>query len=158
MAHRILQTDADRAGFIRLLDTLKLPLTVEWVQGRDRTRDQNSLQWLWASEVAAQRGDVTADEVQREWKLRHGVPILREDSASFRATYDEMVRPRSYEEKVALMAFIDVTSDMKVRQMVRYLDAVQRECLEQGFRLTDPDPELAAYQARYRTARTHEAA
>jgi hypothetical protein len=39
---------------------------------------------------------------------------------------------------------------MKVRQMVRYLDTVQRECLQQGIRLTDPDPMLAAYQKRYR--------
>lgn len=34
--------------------------------------------------------------------------------------------------------------------MVRYLDAVQRECLENGIVLTDPDPELASYQHRYR--------
>lgn len=34
--------------------------------------------------------------------------------------------------------------------MVRYLDTVQRECLQNGIRLTDPDPDLATYQARYR--------
>jgi hypothetical protein len=52
--------------------------------------------------------------------------------------------------KLEAMAFIPVTSEMKVRQMVRYLDTVQRECLQQGIRLTDPDPMLAAYQKRYR--------
>lgn len=158
MAHRIITNDIERAEFVRFLGNLKLPITVEWVQGRDRTRDQNALQWLWASEAAHQLGDRTAEEVQRDWKLRHGVPILREDSAEFRATYDQMIRPLPFEGKVALMAFIDVTSEMKVRQMVRFLDAVQRECLEQGLRLTEPDPELASYQARYRTARTREAA
>lgn len=152
MAHRIIQNEAELAEFVTLLANLKLPFTVEWVPGRDRTKDQNALQWLWASEAANQRGDMTADEVQREWKLIHGVPILREDSAEFRETYDRLIKDNlSHEEKVELMRFIDVTSDMKVRQMVRYLDTVQRECLSRGFKLTDPDPDLAAYQARYRT-------
>lgn len=150
MAHRILETDDDLADFTRFLGKLKLPVTVEWVQGRDRTRDQNALQWLWATEAAYQLGDRPANEVQREWKLRHGVPILREDSAEFRATYDRHIRPLPYEEKIAFMDMIDVTSAMTVRQMVRFLDAVQRECLQNGLRLTDPDPSLATYQARYR--------
>jgi len=149
--HRILDNEADVADFVRFLGNLKLPVTVEWVQGRDRTRDQNALQWLWATEAAQQLGDRTAAEMQGEWKLRHGVPILREDSAAFRETYDRTIKPLPYEQKLEAMRFIDVTSIMKVRQMVRYLDTVQRECLENGLRLTDPDPSLATYQARYRT-------
>lgn len=151
MAHRIIENAADRDAFTQLLGTLKLPFTVEWVQGRDRTQDQNKLQWLWANEAAEQRGDMTADEVQREWKLRHGVPIMREDSPEFRDVYDRLIKDDlTYEHKIELMRFIDVTSDMKVRQMVRFLDSVQRECAEAGIRLTDPDPSLAAYQSRYR--------
>lgn len=137
----------------KFLSSLKLPLTVEWVLGRDRTKDQNSTMWLWATEAAQQFGDRSTEDVQREWKLRHGVPILREDSAEFRDVYDRLLKPRSYEEKIEAMQFIDVTSAMKVRQMVRFLDAVQRECAEQGIVLTDPDPELAKYQARYRERR-----
>lgn len=158
MAHRIIQTQADLANLVRFLGNLKLPITVEWVQGRDRTKDQNALQWLWATEAADQLGDRTAEEVRHDWKLRHGVPILREDSASFREIYDSAIKPLPYELKVASMAFIPVTSEMKVRQMVRYLDAVQRECLENGLRLTDPDPELAAYQRRYRAQPASQAA
>lgn len=150
MAHRVISDEYELADLVRLLGNLKLPITVEWVQGRDRTRDQNALQWLWATEAAQQLGDRTAEEVQRDWKLRHGVPILREDSAEFRSTYDRLIKPLPYEQKVEAMAFIDVTSIMKVRQMVRFLDAVERECAEQGIRLTDPDPDLAKYQARYR--------
>lgn len=151
MAHRILYDAADLDDFARFLGNLKLPVTVEWVLGRDRTRDQNALQWLWASEAATQLGDRTADEMQREWKLCHGVPILREDSAEFRDVYDRLIKPLPYEKKIEAMRFIEVTSLMKVRQMVRYLDAVQRESLEAGLKLTDPDPSLASYQARYRT-------
>ena len=150
MAHRILENEADLIDFNRFLGKLRLPVTVEWVQGRDRTRDQNALQFLWASEVAHQLGDRTTEEVRHGWKLRHGVPILRDASPEFRAVYDKAIKPLPYELKVAAMAFIPVTSEMKVRQMVQYLDTIQRECLEQGLRLTDPDPSLAKHQARYR--------
>ncbi|WP_374412675.1 hypothetical protein [Novosphingobium colocasiae] len=140
------------------LRNLKLPLTMEWVQGRNRTKDQNALQWLWATEAANQLGDRTAEEQRFEWKLRFGVPILREDSAQFREIYDKAIKPLSYELKVEAMRFLPVTSEMKVRQMVRYLDAVQRECLSNGLHLTDPDPELRAYQARYRRTEDRHAA
>lgn len=150
MAHRIIANEHDLAALVTLLGNLKLPITVEWVQGRDRTRDQNALQFLWATEAATQRGDVTADEVRREWKLRYGVPILREDSVEFREVYDKALKPLPYALKLEAMRFIPVTSEMKVPQMIRYLDQVQRECAEQGIRLTDPDPDLASYQQRYR--------
>ena len=157
MPHRILDTSDDIADFTRFLGNLKLPLTVEWVQGRDRTKDQNALQWLWASEVAQQIGDRDASDVQADWKLRHGVPIMRADSPDFRASYDEIIKPLPYEAKLRVMRDLDfgVTRKMKVRQMVRYMDAVQRECLQQGFRLTEPDPDLAGYQSRYRQDAPH---
>lgn len=150
MAHRIIETDTDLEALWHLFNGLKRPFTVEWVQGRDRTRDQNALQFLWASEAAHQRGDVTTEEVRHDWKLRHGVPILREDSAEFREVYDKAIKPLPYELKVMAMAYFPVTSEMKVRQMVRYLDTIQRECAEQGIRLTEPDPDLAKHQSRYR--------
>ncbi len=150
MAHRIIDTERDLDELVQFFGNLKLPFTVDWTPGRDRTRDQNALQWLWATEAANQLGDRTADELQRDWKLRHGVPVLREESPAFRATYDRMIRPLGYEQKLEAMRIVDVTSIMKVKQMVRFLDAVQRECLEQGIRLTDPDPSLASYQQRYR--------
>ena len=151
MAHLIIQKAADMDALFTLFSSLKLPITVEWVQGRDRTPDQNRLQFLWAKEAAEQRGDMTADAVRCEWKLIYGVPILREDSPDFRAVYDEAIRPLPYEMKLKAMRFIPVSSEMKVKQMVRYLDTIQRECAEQGIKLTDPDPDLAAYQSRYRT-------
>lgn len=150
MPHRIIENADDLADFARFLGKLQLPVTVEWVQGRDRSRDQNAVQWLWATEAAHQFGDRTAAECQAEWKLRYGVPILRRDSAEFRAFYDKALRGLSYEMKIEAMEWVPVTSMMKVRQMVEYLDTVQRENLQNGIRLTDPDPDLAKYQARYR--------
>lgn len=150
MAHRIINSREDLDHLVKLFDGLALPFTAEWQQGRDRSLEQNRLQFLWAREAAEQRGDMTADEVRREWKLVHGVPILREESAEFREIYDAAIKPLSYERKLIMMRFIPVTSEMKVPQMVRYLDTIQRECAEQGIRLTEPDPDLTKYHSRYR--------
>ncbi len=150
MVERILSTPDDLDAWFRYLSGRTLPITVSSVDGRDRSGQQNRLQFLWAREAADQFGDRTPDEVRHDWKLRHGIPILREENADFQATYDRIIRPLTYEQKVKAMAIIEVSSLFKVRQMVRYLDAIQRECAEQGIKLTDPDPELRAYQARYR--------
>ena len=151
MTERILTTPDDLDMWIKSLQSRNLPITVSSIDGRDRTLNQNQLMWKWASEAAEQLGDRTPDELQREWKLRHGVPILREDSAEFRAVYDKALKPLPYQLKVEAMRFIPVTSEMKVRQMVRFMDAIERECGEQGIVLTAPDSELAKYQERYRT-------
>jgi hypothetical protein len=112
---------------------------VQHKQGADRSLDQNHLQFLWANEFATAMGDRTGEEVRLDWKLRHGVPILRAEDDAFRATYDANLRGLPFAAKVALMAYIPVTSLMTVKQMTAYLDAVQREAAEQGVRLTQPE-------------------
>lgn len=149
MAHRIITSEHELAALGKLLGGLKLPITVEWRQGRDRSLAQNRLQFDWAREVAEQLGDRTADEVRCDWKLRHGVPIMREDSEAFRATYDEILKPLPFEHKVRMMQMVSVTSLMTVPQMSRYLDTVQRECLSNGLRLTDPGSDLSAHMMRH---------
>lgn len=150
MPHRLIRTADDLDALFTLLGSLKLPLTIEWTLGLDRSAAQNRLQFMWARETAEQLGDRTPDEVRCDWKLRHGVPIMREDSPEFRATYDRLIKPLSYPEKLKAMQLIEVTSLMKVRQFVRYLDTIQRECAEQGIALTQPDEDLANYHRRYR--------
>lgn len=150
MPSRIIRSEAEREAFQTFVQGMKLPVTIEWSQGADRSLEQNRLQFLWCHEAAEQRGDMTFEDVRHEWKLHYGVPILRRDSAEFRAVYDKVLKPRPYADKLAVMAFMPVTSEFTVRQMVEYLDTVQRETLQQGIRLTDPDPELAAYHNRYR--------
>lgn len=150
MAHRTIRSEEDLAGLMALFQTLKRPFSAEWAPGENRSLSQNKLQFLWAREAAEQRGDMTADEVRCEWKLIHGVPILREESAEFREIYDTAIKPLPYAQKLVAMRFIPVTSEMRVPQMIRYLDTIQRECAEQGIRLTDPDPDLNSYHARYR--------
>lgn len=128
-----------------------MPMTISVVYGEDRSRSQNSLMWLWATEVANQLGDRETADVRAVWKLTIGVPILRGDDPDFRAAYDRAVRHLSYEDKIVLMRDLDfpVTRLMKVRQMCRFLDQVERQCLGMGLRLTQPDDDLAAYNRRY---------
>ena len=142
MAHRIIRTPADLDAYVATLRALKLPLTVQHKQGADRSLDQNDLQFLWANEFARAMGDRSTEDVRLDWKLRHGVPVLRAEDEGFRKVYDENLRGLPFERKLALMAYIPVTSLMTVKQMSAYLDAVQREALSQGVRLTDPE---AAY-------------
>jgi hypothetical protein len=144
MAHRVIRSADDFEAFVRLGRTLKWPQTFEWSAGADRSAEQNRTQFLWAREAAEQRGDTDTDEVRCEWKLLYGVPILRAESEAFRKVYDETIKPLPYALKLRMMRIVSVTSEMTVKQMNAYLDTIQRECAEQGIRLTDPDARKAA--------------
>lgn len=141
MPSRVIKTDAQFHALGRLLSGLQKPFTVSWKPGADRTLDQNALQWKWAGEAAAQLGDRTADELQREWKLTLGVPILRAEDDDFRAFYDKALKSLPYEQKLSAMRYVPVTSIMSVPQMSAYMDAVMRQCQEQGVILTVPQYE-----------------
>jgi len=148
---RVIRSPADLAALSTLFGELKLPITVSWVQGADRTTQQNALQWKWATEAAMQLNDRLPADLQAEWKLEIGVPIMRAVDDSFRELYDAVIRPQSYETKIKLMKQgYPVTSKMKVRPMVRYLDEVQRKCLSMGLHLTEPEDDLSKYHARHR--------
>lgn len=140
---RILETQADLELWVKFLRSRKLPQTVSTEDGRDRSLEQNKLQFLWAKEAAEQRGDMDHVEVRCEWKLIYGVPILRAENGEFRADYDATVKGLPYHLKLRLMRRYAVTSEMTVKQMVAYLDTIQRECAEQGIRLTDPERKAA---------------
>lgn len=143
MTSRTLRTERDVESFCDLLRNRKRPLTVTVVSGRKRSTPQNSTAHMWFKEIADQLGDRTEEDVRAECKLTLGVPILRGDSDDFRAKYDAVVRPLDYERKLALMVEpfdFPVTRLMNVTQMVRFLDAIQRQFIPMGVRLTDPDP------------------
>jgi hypothetical protein len=144
MAHRIIRNDADFEDFVRLGHTLKWPQTFQWSPGADRSLEQNRTQFMWAREAAEQRGDMTTDEVRCQWKLEIGVPIMRAENDEFREIYDAAIKPLTYEMKLKLMRTYPVTSEMTVKQMTQYLDMIQRECAEQGIRLTMPEPRKEA--------------
>lgn len=137
MAHRVISSHRDLQELFKLLSSLQFPITVEWQKGRNRSLSQNNLQWVWSVEASQQRGDVLPDDVQKEWKLRYGVPILRENNPKFRQFYDENMKAWPYEKKIEAMGYMPVTRIMKVPEMKQYLDTIQRECAQQGIVLSD---------------------
>ncbi|CAB5223091.1 hypothetical protein UFOVP368_56 [uncultured Caudovirales phage] len=139
MPSRVIRAPDDLAALGRLLFALERPFTVEWRKGADRSHAQNRLMWEWAGQFASQMGDRNAGEVQAEWKLTIGVPILRAENDAFRLFYDKALKPLAYPEKLAAMEYVPVTSQMTVPQMRAFMDAIQRQGAEQGVSLTDPE-------------------
>lgn len=122
----------------------KRPFTVEITEGRDRSTEQNRLAFKWYGEISEQTGE-DREDVRARCKLEIGVPILREAQEKFRATYDRLIRPLPYPEKLALIrdTELPVTSLMNVEQMSRYLDIAFRRHAEIGVVLTVPPDRYA---------------
>ena len=143
MTSRIISTGAERDSFIDLLKSYKLPCTVNLTKGKQRSVQQNRLQRLWLAEAMDQLEETRSVEQLRAYcKLHFGVPIMRGENDEFRDVYDRLIRPRSYEEKLELMAVpidLPVTRIMKTGQKKRYLDDVYDHFTGLGVRLTDPE-------------------
>jgi hypothetical protein len=139
MPSRVIRNERDLDAYCQTLCSLKFPFTGDHRPGEDRSDRQNRLMWRWADEFAKAMGDRTADEVQKEWKLTIGVPILRAENDAFRAFYDKALKVLPYPEKLAAMEYVPVTSQMTVPQMRAFMDAIQRQGAEQGVTLTDPE-------------------
>ena len=129
-----------------LLSNLKLPITVSWTKGKDRSEQQNALAFKWYGEIAAQMGDRDASQVRAHCKLYHGVKMLVTENDAFRDAWYRLIKDRfTLEEKLELMLEphdYPVTRIMKVSQMTRYLDAIIAEFQPMGVTLTMPEDKL----------------
>lgn len=137
--------NADDLALLKIfLDGRKRPFTIDVTDGRDRSAEQNRLSFKWYKEVADQTGEAVED-VRARCKLEIGIPILREGEA-FRKTYDRLIRPLDYADKLDLIRATDmpVTRLMSVEQMSRYMDLVFKHHAEFGIVLTIP-PDRFAY-------------
>jgi hypothetical protein len=146
MPSRIVRDEHDRALAATWISNMKPPFRLSAEPGSLRSLNQNALSFKWYSEAAEQHGDMTANEVRAECKLVFGVPILREENATFREVYDRVLKPLPYETKVKFIeqTELPVTSIMTMKQLSRYLDAVFKHFTEQGVRLTLPEQAHAA--------------
>lgn len=151
MTTRPIKNEADLKLLTIYLEQRKRPFTVEVTDGRDRSAEQNRLSQKWYSEIAEQTGE-DREEVRARCKLEIGVPIMREASDKFRATYDRLIRPLDYADKLALIRDTDmpVTRLMGVGDMSRYMDAVFQRHAEFGIALTVP-PDRFAFSPREET-------
>ncbi len=145
MVQRIVKNSDDLALLKVYLDGRKRPFTVEITEGRDRSTEQNRLAFKWYKEISDQTGEEIED-VRARCKLEIGVPILRDAHEQFRKTYDRLIRPLAYPEKLALIRDTEmpVTRLMNVEQMSRFMDIVFRRHVEIGVVLTIP-PDRYAY-------------
>ncbi len=146
MIERIIQTESDRTLLLCLLKSKKAPFTVTVVDGKRRTVEQNKLQRLWMNEIADQLEGWTPEEARGYCKLTLGVPILRAENEKFRESYDRVIKPMTYEAKMAcMMEPLDfpVTRIMTTKQKTAYLDAVLQHFTEKGLVLTMPEKEAA---------------
>jgi hypothetical protein len=139
MVERLVENKSDLNLLIKYLMHQKMPFTVKISGGRPRSLSQNALQWQWAGESSQQRPGMTAREVQAEWKLVFGVPILCAENDGFAAAWANIDRKLSYEEKLELMNYFSVTSLMTSKQLSSFLDEVYRFNVERGIELTRPD-------------------
>ena len=103
---------------------------------KQRELSANALSHVWYEEISKQKGDQSAFDYKCVCKLHHGVPILRRDSEKFRAFYKRFFITLSYEEKLAAMKYISITSLFDQMQMKEYLNEVQRTYAGQGVILT----------------------
>ena len=92
--------------------------------GKHRGLTANALSHVWY-DFADKMLTEQIGNTRRYCKLHFGVPIMRADSEEFRAQYDKVIRPHSYETKLEMMDLLTVTSLMNREQMHRYLTAMQ---------------------------------
>ncbi len=140
--NRSIQSDYDRDMAAKLVANRPYPFTLTITDGKHRSTAQNRLQHMWMKEISEQKGDITPSEARAYCKLTIGVPILREQNEAFRLRYDEILKPLSYEQKLAIMSEplnLPVTSLMSTKQLTEYLEGIIRHFGQQGIVLTMPD-------------------
>lgn len=156
--NRTIQDDYQRDMAAKLVANRPYPFTLSITDGKHRSTAQNRLQNMWFKEIAEQKGDIKPSEARAYCKLTIGIPILRQQNEAFRLRYDEVVKPLSYEQKLAIMQEpldFPVTSQMNTKQFTEYLDGIIRHFGEQGIVLTMPDD---IRQELYRNTDTDETA
>ena len=106
-----------------LVDDLKerkKPFVVEIIAGH-RSVPQNRLFYLMYDIIAKQLYGGDSEHARNECKLTIGVPILRRDSAEFTKTYDRLIKPANYDDKIDAMEFISVSSIFDREQGSEYI-------------------------------------
>lgn len=131
----------DYGRLVMDLGNMQHPFTVTAVQGKDRTPAQNRTIHKWFGEIAAQRGDVTAEEVKAECNLQYGRPILARDDAQWDAAFRYVFEGLGYAAKLKAIRVFDIpfTRRMTTAQLTEYMDAMAQDYRSRGIVLTDPD-------------------
>lgn len=141
------QTLSKVIGDIRVMWDEHKYLRVTVTAGRDRSLQQNAISHAWYQQIADELREDSPLGVKRFCKLTIGVPILRAEDDEFRAGYDKVIRPLSYELKFDAMDILPVTSRMNTTQLSAYLETMQSRYLARGVVLEFPMDGDSARQA-----------
>lgn len=115
-----------------------LKVTVQ--TSKPRSLDQNAISHSWYLQLARELPDDDALGHKAYCKLHFGVPILRAEDEQFRTFYDTAMKSTlTYEQKLAAMKFVPVTSLMTKSQLSKYLEAMQSEFIGRGVVLEFPE-------------------
>lgn len=102
-----------------------------------RSNAQLRLSFMWYAELAKQSGN-GKDHERNFSKWTYGCPILVESDAQFSAYYENLINKFDYEQCVASMEYISITSMFNVHQFTEYLKHIELYAAEQGYQLTKP--------------------
>ena len=114
-------------------------VVLQFMDGQ-RSSNQNSMIYALYGDIARQSDDLSVNDVKTMCKLHYGVPILRAHDESFRLMWDSHFLGDliSYEKKIELMVYLDVTSKFTKKQATEYIETILREYSKRGLLLLDP--------------------
>lgn len=141
MATHVINSDESAQRFIGVIREQYMAhrfLRVSVKTGKDRSLPQNSLTHAWYGQIARELREDDALGWKCYCKLHHGVPILRAEDEEYRETYDAVIKPLTYENKLVAMKQWPVTSLMTKEQLSKYAEAVRDDFRNRGVMLEFP--------------------
>jgi hypothetical protein len=108
------------------------------VDHQKRSIISNSLQFHWYTELQ-QQGDNTAPQYRNYCKYHFGCPLRAAQDEYFAKTLRDIFMRYTYEERIDMMSFIDVTSTFDRPTMSEYLFAIKMHYGPLGFVLTNAE-------------------
>ena len=115
-----------------------MPMTVTHSKGAKRSLHQNALAAKWYAQIAEEVGDSPA-AIKATCKRTHGLPIMEAERLDWVQEWEPLYGPLGYEPQCKLFECIPMTRLFTTRQMAAYMTAVQREYVQQGVPLVDPE-------------------
>lgn len=103
-----------------------------------RSLNQNDMSFAIYKQIAEQSEDMSINDIRARCKLDHGIPILCAYDADFAETWHQIEAATNYEQRIKLMAQMEVTRLMKKPEFSEYLDTIIREYSQQGYYLVHP--------------------
>ena len=107
------------------------PITVE-ISKPSRSLSQNAMIYKLYRDIANQREDMTFEEVKNYCKLHFGIGIMKSHDPAFADWYDEVIKSKSYEQKLFFVSHLEMTSGFNKEEASEYIDTVILEWQKLG--------------------------